>query len=204
MNPKIADVITMMTHTHDAPDTPAPVKQWLAGLISILEDSDIPDQRFVKGSPLPSAVGELADEYAMVRAERLRIAKEADAVKERETEIYNVIMSILDESTDTGASGKTYRVQRVEKDRINVVDWPTLWKWIAENDGFDMLQKRLNDKAVDDRFGEALVKARDMVEGYLKDHPEADPDTVTKQALDHLGVPGIKAVKVPTLSFTKV
>jgi hypothetical protein len=154
--------------------TPAPVQQWLSSLTERLMDSDTPDERFVKGTPIPPGLGAQADEYAAVREERLRIEKEAKAVKEREMEIYNCIMSTLDESTDTGASGKFYRVQRVEKEQNQVKDWQEVHNWILKNQNFEILGRSINQKAVREYFegGEAI--------------------------------PGIEVVEVPTLSFKKV
>jgi hypothetical protein len=153
--------------------TPQAVQSWILGILELLEYTG-PDPRFVKGGPVPEGLGAMADEYSEVRNERLRIEKEAAGVKARESELYNIIMSVLDESTDTGASGQTYRVQRIEKERQNVKDWPAFWSYIQQHGAFELLQKRLNDKAV-----------REMVEGG--------------EAL-----PGIEAEMVATLSFTKV
>jgi len=156
------------------PNTPAPILAWATTLVDLLHSLDTPEERFVKGSPIPESLGAMADEYSDVRNERLRIEKVAAGVKSRESELYNVIMSVLDESTDTGASGKNYRVQRIEKERQNVKDWPALWSYIQQNGAFELLQKRLNDKAV-----------RELAEGGEV-------------------LPGIEAEMVATLSFTKV
>lgn len=156
------------------PATPEPVVAWATALFELINMIDVPDARFVKGSPIPESVGAMADEYSNVRIERLRIEKSAAQVKMRETELYNVVMSTLDESPDTGASGSTYRVQRIEKTRQVVKEWPELWKFIQATGSFDLLQKRLNDKAVNDQ-----------IEG-------GEP------------LPGVEAAVFATLSFTKI
>ncbi len=203
MNPKIADVVTMMGVVADAPDTPDAVKEWLGGLMNLLDEADTPDEKFVKGSPIVPGVGAQADLFVEVRDERYRLEKLAAKVKEREMEIYNGILSTLDESTDTGAAGEEYMVQRVEKARINVTDWPTLWKYISEEGAFDMLQKRVGDKAVEERFGDKLAQAQAALEDYLKQNPEADKDVARQQVQEAFNLPGILTVSVPTLSFTK-
>lgn len=173
-DPAVTDVVAAIMAVVNDQVTPPQVVDWLNGLLLRLEDVGTPDPRFVKGSPIPTGVGAMADEYSLVREERLRIEKEAAEVKKRETELYNCIMSTLDESTDTGASGKLYRVQRIEKDRANVKEWPELWGYIQKNGAFDLLQKRLNEKAYMDQIeaGEAI--------------------------------PGVVVEPVPTLSFRKV
>jgi len=174
MSDKVRDVAKAMLDVHGDPETPEPVKQWLAGLIERLQDADTPDERFMKGTQIPSGVGAQADEYSAVREERLRIEKVAAGVKEREMEIFNCILSTLNESTDTGASGKFYRVQRVEKETNQVKDWAAFHKYVQDNGAFELMQRRLNDKAV-----------REQIEGGET-------------------LPGIEKAIVPTLSFRKV
>jgi hypothetical protein len=64
-------------------------------------------------------------------------------------------------------------VQRVEKDVTNVKNWDEVWAFIQKTGSFDLLQKRLNDKAAKERF-------------------ENDD-----------AVPGVAMEKVATLSFNK-
>lgn len=173
-DPILKDVITAMLEVGDDEQTPEPVKAWITGLVERLMTVGELDERFMKGSVIPSGVGAQADEYSVVREERLRVQKLAESIKSRETEIFNCIMSTLNESTDTGAMGQFYGVQRIEKDQVQVKDWDAVWAHIQSTGSFDLLQKRLNDKAAKER-GE-----------------EGEP------------VPGTELVKVPTLSFTKV
>ena len=166
---------------NDTVNTPAPVRDWAYSLVASLHayDSRQPaaadTTRYEKGAPLPTTLGALADEYADVRQARLDKDKESAGIKERETEIYDTILSALSESEDTGASGKHHRVQRVTKTVNNVADWPTLHAFIQQNNAFEMLQKRLADKAVTE-FADA--------NGALP--------------------PGVQAVDIATLSFTKI
>lgn len=173
LNKKVEDVIRDMVDVAQSPDTPEPVQAWLGALVERLMDSETLDERYVKGSEIPVGIGPKADEYMVVRDHRLALEKEARSVKDRETEIFNSIMSTLDESTETGGVGKMYRVQRVEKDVTNVKDWDAVWKHIQKTGDFNLLQKRLNDKA-----------AKEMIEG-------GD------------ALPGVAMEKVATLSFNK-
>ena len=170
----IIDVIKLMNDVASDEATPEAPRQFFRSCIERLSEFETPDERFVKGTPIPTAVGAMADEYSVVRAERLRIEKIAKVVKERETELYNVIMSTLNESTDTGAAGNAYMVQRVEKEQYRPADWPTIWNYIQQTGDFDILGKSLNKTA-------------------LKDRVEAGTE-----------VPGVSSEMVPTLSFTKV
>ena len=175
MPDNIESVVQAMTGVISSPDTPPAVQDWLRGLVAQLQSANVIPERFTKGAPLPTTLGALADEYAYVRQARLDKDKEAASIKERETEIYNVVLSALSESEDTGASGKHYRVQRVSKTVNNVEDWTALQAYIQQSGAFEMLQRRLADKAV-------------------KEYAE------TTGALP----PGVKAAEIATLSFTKI
>lgn len=106
------------------------------------------------GAPLPASMGRCADAYAEVRALRLAMEKEVAAVKARETELREHIINNLSKSDDTGAAGLKYRAQIVTKDVVKVSEWGLLYSWIRKNDRFDMLQKRLSEKAAADWMDE--------------------------------------------------
>lgn len=169
-------VATALSAVAEDTGTPAGIRDWATGLLNMLRAPLEPTPQFTKGHALPAGIGALADEYAMVRDRRLSIEKEAAAVKEREMEIYNVILANLSESTDTGAAGKAYRVQLVNKERYNVKDWSEVHKFIQKYGMFELLQRRLADTAV--------KEYREVNNGQLPD--------------------GVATVEVPTLSFNKV
>lgn len=171
---KLIEVMETMMKVAGDGQTPEPVRAWLTALVNDLSQVKFDDPRLVKGGPIPTTVGAMADEYSIVREARLAADKAAEAIKGRETEIYNTILSTLNESADTGASGKLYRVQRIEKKFQRVKDWTAFHQWIRENDRFDLLQKRIADKAVNELVEEGTT------------------------------LPGVEEEDVPTLSFNKV
>lgn len=109
-----------------------------------------PVDMLAAGAPLPKSMGRCADLYSEVRALRLAMDKEVDAVKARETEIREHIINNLSKSDDTGAAGLKYRAQIVMKDVPRAADWTLLWAYIAKTNRFDLLQKRLGEKACTD------------------------------------------------------
>ena len=159
----------------DDAQTPLPVKAWLESLLVDLEEPDV-DPQHLPGGETPNSIGAQADLYAEVREKRLAMEKAAGQVKEREVQLYKLILNTLNESPDTGASGQHHRVQRVMKDVRNVEDWSLVHKFIQETGNFEMLQKRLSDGAVKE---------------WAETHDGALP-------------PGIKADQIPTLSFSKI
>jgi hypothetical protein len=129
------------------------------------------------GSPMPKSLGRCADLFHDVRELRLMMEKECEAIKARETEIQEHIIRTLPKG-DTGASGLRYRAQINTDTKPQVSDekggWPAVWKFIKQNDRFDLLQKRLGEKAITDMWA------------------------------DGVEVPGVAKVHVPKLSITKI
>lgn len=137
-----------------------------------------------KGAPLPVSMGRCADLYHDVRELRLAMEKEVEAIKARESEIQEHIINNLSKGDDTGAAGLRYRAQVTTKRKPILAGvseiypqggWGILCSWIRKNDRFDMLQKRLSDKAVMDW-----------------------------QEQENRILPGIEMMNVPSLSITKI
>ena len=103
-----------------------------------------------EGSPLPTSIGLCADLYSEVRELRLAMQKHVDAVKQRENEVKEHIISNLSKSEDTGAAGKRYRAQITTKDVPALKDWDAFTAFVAEHGRWDLLQKRVSNKPVTD------------------------------------------------------
>jgi hypothetical protein len=100
------------------------------------------------GAPLPASIGLCADLYAEVRELRLAMQKVVDDVKARESEVREHIIANLSKSDDTGAAGKRYRAQVVTKLKPALKDWTKFTDYVRMNGRFDLLQKRMNERAV--------------------------------------------------------
>jgi hypothetical protein len=111
---------------------------------------------------LPTSIGRCADLLHDVRALRLAMAKEVEEVEAFEREVKEHIISNLSKSEDSGAAGLRYRAQRVTKAVPRVVTsddagepvdgWGQFWGYVRQTGRFDLLQKRLSDKAVKDMW----------------------------------------------------
>lgn len=126
------------------------------------------------GAPLPESVGRCADLYAQVRELRLAMDKEVAAIKARESEIREHIINSLSKSDDTGAAGLRYRAQIVMKALPKLSDWDAFTAYVQQSGRFDLVQKRLSDKAVTDMWAE------------------------------NEQVPGVERIRVPEVSITKI
>lgn len=136
------------------------------------------------GGPLPTSMGRCADLYHDVREMRLAMEKEVAEIAARENEIKSHIIDNLSKGSDTGAAGLRYRAQVVTKRTPRIASasdgypqggWGALTSWIRKHNRFDLLQKRLSDKAVMDW-----------------------------QEQEGRNLPGIETVNVPSLSVTKI
>ena len=130
--------------------------------------------RFQKGAPIPTSIGRCADLFKEVEELAREMQKEVDAVKARVSELREHMIENLSKSDDTGAAGLKYRVQIKTDTKPKPTSWEEIWTFIYENDRFDLLQKRLSDKAVMDMF------------------EAGEP------------VPGVERIHIPKLSITKI
>lgn len=114
---------------------------------------------------IPESIGRCADLYKDVQGLRLAMAKEVEAVEAFERKVKLHIIDNLSKSDDTGASGLRYRAQVVKKTvpRIAVDEdadtgqstaagWAEFWAYVAATGRFDLVQKRLADKAIKDMW----------------------------------------------------
>lgn len=108
-----------------------------------------------QGDPIPEDLGAVVDAYRDVREIRLLMQKEVEAVEARERELREHILANLSKSTHTtGVAGRRFRAQRVEKVVPAADDWTKIHAYVQETGRFDLLQKRLSDKAVSDAWDE--------------------------------------------------
>lgn len=116
-----------------------------------------------KAPAIPPSIGRCADLFKDVQTLRRAMAKEVEEVEAFEKTLKAHMIDNLSRSEDSGASGLRYRAQRVEKDVPRVVGyvdgdedtaagWHVLHEFIAKSGRFDLLQKRLGEKAVADMW----------------------------------------------------
>lgn len=109
-----------------------------------------------QGAPMPKSLGACADEYHEVRELRLAMQKEVDAVAARERELMHHLLENLSASSDTGVAGQRYRAQIRTSEAYTVVDYDDLYDYIAENDRFDLLAKKISTTAVKEMYGKGV------------------------------------------------
>ena len=99
----------------------------------------------------PKALGACADKLYEIRQKRLAMQKEVDEVEAEEKALKEHIIQTLPKS-DSGAAGQVARVSIVTKDVPQVKDWDAFYKYVSRTKSFDLLQRRLSDAAVKERW----------------------------------------------------
>lgn len=103
---------------------------------------------------IPKKIGDCADALYKKREERLALQKQVELLAEQESQLKNHIINNLPKSNTTGVSGKVANVRVVTEDVPQVKDWDKLQAYIKKNGAFDLLQRRVNAKAVEERWAD--------------------------------------------------
>lgn len=102
------------------------------------------------------AIANLADTWFKLRADRLAKDKEAAALKKDENAAKEALIKSLLAQKATGIGGSTVNVSLKTKKKPIVNDWPVLHAYIRETGEFDLLQKRIGEGAVAERWEEGI------------------------------------------------
>ena len=100
----------------------------------------------------PKALGACADKLFELRAKRLAMQKEVDAVAAEESAFKEHIIQTLPKSEASGVAGKLCRVTVVTKEIPQVKDWDAFYKYVKKTGNFDLMQRRLTDAAIKARW----------------------------------------------------
>lgn len=100
---------------------------------------------------------ELVDEYASTREQRLALARQVDKLDEKEKQLKAQLIAMLEATGATAIGGKLMIVTLVPKEKAVAKDWDAIHRYIIENDGWDIMQKRLTETAIKLRWEEGIA-----------------------------------------------
>lgn len=101
---------------------------------------------------IPKTMGACADKLYKLREKRYELSRQIKEIEAEEAEIKNYIINTLSKQESAGVSGKIANV-RVNTENVPVVeDWEAFYKYVSRTKSFDMLQRRINTKAVRERI----------------------------------------------------
>lgn len=101
---------------------------------------------------IPKTIGACADKLYKLREKRYELSRQIKEIEAEEAEIKEYIINNLNKQESAGVSGKIANV-RVKTENVPVVeDWEAFYKYVSRTKSFDMLQRRINTKAVRERI----------------------------------------------------
>jgi len=101
-----------------------------------------------------TALGELADEFWQVKAERLAADKVAKELKTREEALNaKLIEQMLRQKISAVGGASIVLIMNTPTYEPAVKDWPKFWEYILETKDFSLLEKRPGRAAIKERWG---------------------------------------------------
>jgi hypothetical protein len=101
---------------------------------------------------IPTKLPAVADLLYKTREERYALQKQVDELSKREAALSARLIDELPKDDATGIAGKVCRVEVVTKPTPTVENWDDLYKHIAKTKSFDLLQRRVSEAAVKERW----------------------------------------------------
>lgn len=121
---------------------------------------------------MPKTLALCADELYKTRETRLAAAKVVEELEKKESALKEHLINNLPKSDASGVAGKLARVTIVTKIIPQVKDWDKLYKFIKKTGSFDLMQRRLTDTAIQERWDNG------------KEVPGVEPFNVVKVSLN--------------------
>lgn len=127
--------------------------------------------QLLEADPKALQLGQVVDGYKAIRDVRLAMAKEVEAVEAVERSFKQHLIDTLDKRDEKGVFGLLYKAQHKVK-RIPKIKadgesdgWGDFWQFVFETGRTDLVQKRLNDRAVMDTLeaGETIPGVETML-----------------------------------------
>lgn len=119
---------------------------------------------------LPKSLGACADLLFDLREKRLKAERQVEAMRSEEARLKDHIINALPKG-DTGARGRHHQVAVVTATVPRVVDWDRFHQYIKRTGAFELLQRRVADAAVAERWDDR------------KTVPGVEPHTIVKVSL---------------------
>lgn len=101
---------------------------------------------------IPKQLAQCADLLYETREARLALQKDVDALEDQEKQLREHIINNLPKSQATGVAGKVARATIVMKIVPQVQDWDKFYAHIKKTGDFELMQKRIGTKAIEERW----------------------------------------------------
>ena len=127
------------------------------------DDDDILDESLGIGElerapvEFPEDLGACIDKYYQLRAQRLNLEKEVKERKRTERAYMEHIIASLKAANMANGGGGVANASIKEVEMPTPKNWPEIWEFVKANDAWDILQKRLSGKAVQERWDQDIM-----------------------------------------------
>ena len=101
---------------------------------------------------IPKTMGACADKLYKLREKRYELGRQIKEIEEEEAAIKKYVIDNLSKQEADGVSGKLANIRVKTENVPTVTDWEAFYKYVTRTKSFDMLQKRINVKAVRERI----------------------------------------------------
>jgi hypothetical protein len=101
---------------------------------------------------IPKTLGLCADKLLELREAKSALQKQIDGLEENEKALKDHLIENLSANDSTGVLGKRCRAAITVKTVATVKDWDQLYKLILKTKDFSLLQRRVGDAAVRERW----------------------------------------------------
>lgn len=112
---------------------------------------------------LPKQLAQVADLMYTIREERYALQAQVDLLAEKESMCREHIINNLPKSQANGIAGQIARAEIKKKTKPTVKDWKKFWAYVFKTKNSSLVQQRVNDKAVMERW-----EANEVVPGVDK------------------------------------
>ncbi len=100
---------------------------------------------------IPKSLAQCADLLYTTRQRRLEVQKEVEALAKQESALRDHLIENVGKDS-TGVAGKVARITIVTKTKPTVADWPVFYAHIKKTGNFDLMQRRVGEAAVRERW----------------------------------------------------
>ena len=101
---------------------------------------------------LPATLGGCVDLLYKTRQQRYKLNKAVEALEKLESAISEHLINEVPKGESSGVAGKIARVSLTTKPVPQVTNWEEFYKYVKRTGSFELLQKRLATKAVEERW----------------------------------------------------
>jgi hypothetical protein len=123
---------------------------------------------------IPKTLGAVVDLFFLTQQKRLAAQKAVDKIEEQEKFLAQYLIDNVSREDSSGVSGKIAKVKINKRDVPTVRDWDAFYKYVLKTKDFSLLQKRVGEGAVKERWDNG------------KEVPGVEPFTVVKASVSKL------------------